>query len=183
MAPAEPVSPEASPAIVRALRSIGALLLRVPRRWGIVPILFWAGLLFFLSSRPAPSIGGGGAVGGLIENFGHALLYGVFAVCLALLLPRTKDERGEWVEVRPRATAAILVFVLLYAASDEWHQSFVPERDASVYDVITDVVGASATLACIAALGSRERAGRLLALRFVLGLAACLGAAALATFE
>jgi VanZ family protein len=155
----------------------------VPRRWGFVPVLLWAGSLFFLSSRPAPSIGGGGAVGGLIENFGHALLYGVFAVCLALLVPRMRDERGEWVVLRPGTTAAILAFVLLYAASDEWHQSFVPERDASVYDVITDLVGASATLACIAAIGSRKRPGRTLALRFVVGLAACLGAAALATFN
>lgn len=181
MAPASPVRALRSP--VRALRWIGALLLRVPRRWGFVPTLSWAGLLFFLSSRPAPTIGGGGAVGGVIENFGHALLYGVFAVTLALLVPRKRGEQGEWVELKPPTTAAILAFVLLYAASDEWHQSFVPERDASVFDVITDVVGAAATLACIAALGSRERPGRALAVRFVLGLAACLGAAALATFE
>lgn len=174
MAPASPV---------RALRSIGALLLRVPRRWAFVSAILWAGLIFWVSSRPVPSIGGGGPLGGVIENFGHALVYGVFAVFLALLVPRARDDRGEWVELRPRTSAAILAFVLLYAASDEWHQSFVPERDASVFDVITDVVGAAATLACIAALGSRERPGKVLALRFVLGLAACLGAAALATFD
>jgi VanZ family protein len=183
MSPAEPASPKATPVLVGLLRSIGALLLRVPRQWGFVPVLLWAAFLFFLSSRPAPTIGVGGAVGGLVENFGHALLYGVFAVCLALLVPRTRDDRGEWVELRPKTTAAILLFVLLYAASDEWHQSFVPDRDASVYDVITDVVGAASTLACIAALGARQRPGRVLALRFVLGLAACVSAAALATFE
>jgi VanZ family protein len=31
---------------------------------------------------------------------------------------------------------------LLYAASDEWHQSFVPSRDGTLHDVIIDGAGA-----------------------------------------
>lgn len=37
----------------------------------------------------------------------------------------------------------ILSFTLLYAISDEFHQSFVPGRTPSVKDVIVDFVGAS----------------------------------------
>ena len=99
-----------------------------------------------------------------------------------LLAPRRRDELGEWVDLGFRASAAILVFVLLYAASDEWHQSFVPKRDASAFDVLTDVVGAASTLACIAAIGRRVDAGRTLAVRFVLGLSVCVASASLATY-
>jgi len=163
---------------VRLLRRVGGLLLAIPRRWGFVPALLWAGLIFFGSSRPVPPIGVGGAVGAVAANFAHALEYGVFAVCLALSAPR----RAGWVELPPRAVSAILLLVLFYASSDEWHQSFTPHRDASVFDVITDVAGASATLACIAAVGARDRAGRKLLVRFAVGFLACVAAAALATW-
>ena len=33
------------------------------------------------------------------------------------------------------------IFGMLYAISDEWHQSFVPGRYASIYDVLFDVLG------------------------------------------
>jgi len=34
-----------------------------------------------------------------------------------------------------------IAFGTLYAISDEWHQSFVPGRYASVYDVLFDMLG------------------------------------------
>ena len=49
--------------------------------------------------------------------------------------------------VRKRGTllASLVVFLLcaLYAASDEWHQSFVPGRTASTFDVLLDSCGAA----------------------------------------
>ncbi len=38
--------------------------------------------------------------------------------------------------------AASLVFCTLYGISDEWHQAFVPGRDASLLDVLADIAGA-----------------------------------------
>ena len=38
--------------------------------------------------------------------------------------------------------AASLIFCTLYGISDEWHQSFVPGRDASLLDVLADIAGA-----------------------------------------
>ena len=163
---------------VRALRSLGRVLLLVPRRFGFLPPFLWAVLIFLGSSQPSPTIGAPGLVPPVIENFAHAVEYGIFAALLALLLPR----REGWVALDRASILLILVFVLLYAASDEWHQSFVPNRDASVYDVITDVAGAAATLACIDALG-REKAGGIFTFRFAIGLAVCLAAAILATVE
>ena len=39
-----------------------------------------------------------------------------------------------------------LAFSLLYAISDEFHQSFVPFRDASINDVFTDFIGMSVSI-------------------------------------
>jgi hypothetical protein len=172
----EPGGPEVLPASVRVLRKVGGTLLGIPRRWACVPLIAWAGLIYFMSSRPAPTLGGVGALGGVLENFGHALEYGVFAVWFALAAPR----RAGWVHLGPRSFSAILLAVLLYAASDEWHQAFTPHRDSSAFDVLTDFVGASATLACIAAIGRQRGAGKALGIRFALGLLACLLAATLA---
>lgn len=169
----------AEPAAVRALRAFGRGLLRVPRSLGFVPPLLWAGLIFFGSSQPSPKIGPTGIAGPVIENFAHAVEYGIFASLIALCVRR---EAG-WVVLERASVAWILVFIAVYAASDEWHQSFVPNRDATIYDVITDISGAASTLACIDALGRARDAGRVLAVRFVTGLAICLAAATLATFE
>ncbi|HOQ49569.1 MAG TPA: VanZ family protein, partial [Candidatus Kapabacteria bacterium] len=40
------------------------------------------------------------------------------------------------------------VFATLYAISDEFHQSFVPGRDASVYDLLANILGISLSLLC-----------------------------------
>jgi len=40
-----------------------------------------------------------------------------------------------------RAAGAIAI-ATLYAASDEWHQSFVPSRSASIVDLLIDCFGA-----------------------------------------
>lgn len=46
--------------------------------------------------------------------------------------------------VRERFSRSIVLSIILsvlYAASDEWHQSFVPNRDGTVTDVIWDASG------------------------------------------
>ncbi len=44
----------------------------------------------------------------------------------------------------------------IFAASDEFHQSFVPSRTSSVYDVMIDICGAVIGLAICIALASRK---------------------------
>ena len=34
-----------------------------------------------------------------------------------------------------------VAIVMVYGLSDEFHQSFVPMRDASIYDVFADIIG------------------------------------------
>ena len=52
---------------------------------------------------------------------------------------------GSLCVVRERFARRVVLSVILsvlYAASDEWHQSFVPSRDGTVTDVIWDASGA-----------------------------------------
>jgi hypothetical protein len=172
--------PERGPdgAIAASLRTIGEVLLDVPRRWAWVPLLAWSALIWFFSSRPPPEIGTQGDTGGLLGNFAHAIEYGMLAVWLALCVPR----REHWPDLTPRLRTRLLVFVLVYAILDEVHQSYTPHRDASIFDVLTDVVGAGSTLSVIAGVAGAHAAPRRLVRRFGIGLLACFACAALATF-
>ena len=59
---------------------------------------------------------------------------------LGLLLFRAfrSDSLKAW---RPRWTIYVLAGIIMYAASDEFHQSFIPSRTASIVDVSIDVAG------------------------------------------
>ena len=91
----------------------------------------WMATIFFLShqpSLPAPS---------LFEHqdkLFHGGAYGLLGLLLALAL----HEPG-----RPGRTL-LLVWLLgtLYGLTDEYHQSFIPGRDADLLDVLADSAGA-----------------------------------------
>ena len=60
---------------------------------------------------------------------------------------------------RPRAAVCALAITLAYAVSDELHQSFVPGRHASAWDVAIDAAGVGLA-ATVWVLRSRARASR-----------------------
>ena len=66
------------------------------------------------------------------------------------------DQPDPGTRVGPRALALILGVPLLYGIVDEWHQSFVPGRDASLRDVVADAVGAAVGIAAHVALTRRR---------------------------
>ena len=90
-----------------------------------LPVVLWAGVIFALSS--IPSLGTGlGVWDTILRKGAHLTEYAI----LALLLVRA---------VRHGAPA--LALGVLYAASDELHQSLVRGRHASPVDVAIDAVG------------------------------------------
>ena len=60
----------------------------------------------------------------------------------------------------PRPALWTLAVVLLYALSDEYHQSFVPGRHPDVFDIATDLVGAAVALAALHLVRLRRRSIR-----------------------
>ena len=103
------------------------------------PVLVWAGLIFSLSA--IPHLHSGLKLDFILRKMAHMVEYAV----LAALLWRAFRGSGPF----SRAALFALSFSLsaCYAASDEWHQSFVPGRQAAVRDVLIDAAGALA--ACL----------------------------------
>lgn len=101
------------------------------------PVLLYAGLISYLSSLP-----------GLPESYSpffgfDKLLHFAEYYPLGWLLYRWFSSQG-----RVRGDRELLLMTLVvgigFAAGDEWHQSFVPGRDASLYDVMADAAGIAA---------------------------------------
>ena len=106
--------------------------LRYAPRWG--PAVLWAALIFGLSSvssLPAPP-------GGLTDKHAHFITYGVLAALLVWGLTDRAPARTTWA-----TAAAAVALAVLYGASDEWHQSFVPDREVSALDLAADASGAA----------------------------------------
>src|SRR5258706_3456768 len=72
----------------------------------------------------------------VIRKCAHLTEYAI----LALLLWRAlrKPVKGDTRPWRGSEARLVLILVALYAATDEIHQSFVPRRQASVWDVLID---------------------------------------------
>ena len=60
---------------------------------------------------------------------------------LAVLLIRALNSRSVGIIPKRRILIAVM-FAAVYAGIDEWHQSFVPSRDATTRDVLIDALGA-----------------------------------------
>jgi VanZ family protein len=90
-----------------------------------------------------------------IRKAAHGTEYAV----LALLWWRAwhKSYRNNASEWRWADAFLALGIVALYAASDEFHQSFVPTREARFGDVLIDTAGAAVGLLCLWSLGRWRR--------------------------
>jgi VanZ family protein len=97
-----------------------------------LPLISWMVAIFVVSAQPAlPSVPQGW-LNTLLKKLAHAIEYAILAVLWCRALGR--GERRHW--------GLAFVLTLLYAASDEYHQTFVPNRDGRVFDVVVDGVGA-----------------------------------------
>ncbi len=70
------------------------------------------------------------------DKFVHLLVYAVFATL-------TWRFFSHWHKPLNIQIIVVLIFVALYAASDEYHQSFIVGRTASMLDWLADMLGAS----------------------------------------
>lgn len=75
----------------------------------------------------------------LIRKFAHFTAYFILAI-LSLNALRTSRVYGY------KSIVIALIICVIYAASDEFHQSFVPGRGPAIKDVFIDSAGASTGL-------------------------------------
>lgn len=114
---------------------------RRSRRWRYwLPALAVMAVIFVLSSQSGLRVSDDADVDRPFRVAGHLLAFGTLAACLLLAL--------SWGR-RPRLRDAAIAFgiTVLFAISDEWHQSFVPDRTGRLDDVVTDTIGALIGLA------------------------------------
>lgn len=115
------------------------------------PLLVMA-LIFAGSSIPSDGVDRGLA-GVLTAKAIHFTEY--FALLVALWRALRATPLGS-----RRGLAAGFAICLLYAGSDEWHQSFVEGRTPSIADVAIDAVGAGAAAALVLRGRSSRATGR-----------------------
>lgn len=81
----------------------------------------------------------------VVRKAAHVAEYALLALLLYRAVRRTWERSPEiWCR---QCAAWAFGLAVLYAASDEWHQSFVPSRGGAVQDVIIDAAGAAFGLA------------------------------------
>lgn len=85
----------------------------------------------------------------VVRKCAHLTEYAV----LALLLWRALRELTGGVGWSWRVARNAWVCVIVYAITDEIHQTFVPNRQGSVWDVLIDSIGGAAGLLALWALG------------------------------
>lgn len=100
----------------------------------IVPMIVVMGTIFFLSHHRGDSLHLPSFPGA--DKLAHMIAYGV----LALSVFWFHGKKG--LENPGRTIFLTVLFCLLYGMSDEYHQSFIPFRSVSIFDLIADVAGA-----------------------------------------
>ena len=115
-------------------------------------------VIFVLSSQSGLRVSEDADVDRPFRVTGHLLAFGTLAACL--LFGRASSRRP-----RPRDAVIALGITIAFALSDEWHQSFVPDRTGRLDDVVTDTIGALvgltvAWVALTAAAVRRQRDAR-----------------------
>jgi len=99
-----------------------------------IPVIIWMTIIFLFSSRQRVTVSEVELVNFLFFKTLHVIEYAI----LYILLFRAEKYSGT-----PVTTTYRMAFFLtvLYAATDELHQTFVPTRDGRVRDVIIDAIG------------------------------------------
>ena len=98
-----------------------------------LPLLLYLVLIFHMSSGPVSSP--------FLKRFPDYILHMTEYCGLYLLMFWALHEGSQPLPRRGGYWLA-MVLTILYGISDELHQSFVPTRDSSVIDVLSDSVGA-----------------------------------------
>lgn len=107
-------------------------------RW--VPAIIVMAIIFISSSTSSSSLPNYGVWDTLVKKGGHMTGYGLLALCYWYAFKL--DPRKGWLA---------WLLALIYAASDEFHQSFTPGRHPSPLDVLLFDGGGAALALLISA--------------------------------
>jgi VanZ family protein len=102
-----------------------------------LPVIVWMIVIFLLSSRQKVGVSEEEAVNFLFFKTLHVIEYALlFALTFRAILQGSQNEKKS-----KKVLKYALVVSILYAISDEIHQTFVPTRQGAVRDVFIDLFG------------------------------------------
>lgn len=116
----------------------------------VAPAVLYLVFTWFASSQSADSLPSN--VSDRIAHFGE---YALLALLLVFALTAFETPR-----VTSSALLKAAALSIAWGLLDEYHQSFVPTRDSSFRDVISDVAGTAAAVGMVALLARYERRRR-----------------------
>jgi len=108
-------------------------------------------VIFIASGTPGEDLPEFGIIDFFVKKGGHMVGYALLAVSFFMALYAGNGQKTT------RTTVLALVLSVLYAVSDEYHQSFVPGRSAAASDVCIDTVGMMAGLAVLHFFMNRKK--------------------------
>ncbi len=100
-----------------------------------MPVLIWAGVIFGFSSMSINKEADFSWLDFVVKKSAHVVEYAV----LYFLLFRAWSSK--WEKTDKKILIWSMVVAVLYALSDEWHQTFVPGREGTFRDVGFDSIG------------------------------------------
>jgi len=103
------------------------------KNWALV--FLWAGAIFFFSSQPGLKSGLPNQWDFVLRKLAHLTEY---AVLTFLLIRALSQYRLGW----RRILWTAFLLAVLYAISDEYHQTFVFGREGALRDILIDGLGA-----------------------------------------
>ena len=106
-----------------------------------LPVMAYMTGIYYASAMPDPPTP---------SNVSDVSLHEAAYFGLTLLLIRAL-ARGRWAGVTGATLAAAWLIAVGYGVTDEWHQSFVPNRHAELRDLGSDAIGAMAATAVVGA--------------------------------
>lgn len=111
------------------------MLFRFLKYW--LPPLLWMAFIFLLSSRQSVSITGAFTIDFAIFKGLHMIEYGILFFLLFRAFYSIKDKH---INIGKKYFFP-LTLAILYAVSDEFHQTLVITREGTIRDILIDTAG------------------------------------------
>ena len=102
-----------------------------------VPVVLYAGFIVYLSSQPFPSEQMPKLFEVVNDKLLHALEYGVLGILCYRAFHFASGSK-----LRPFASILAILVAMMFGVTDEFHQYFIPSREADGWDWIADTIGA-----------------------------------------
>ena len=98
-----------------------------------LPFLCYVCVIFYLSHQSEP-------LGGITVPLSDKIIH-FFEFFLLVFLAMRAFHQSPWERIRKHFLLVSIIFSFFYAFSDEFHQSFISNRESSIFDFCADSFG------------------------------------------